>query len=369
MKPDFRFLRNVLIKAALFFLALNLIYAAADPLPALGRLSAYNGLFPGRPRLPFGERPDKAYNFSLFSLEAMFASHEINQPKGRDEYRVLVVGDSSVWGTLLKPADTLAGQLNAAGLQVHGKAARFFNLGYPTLSLAKDLLVLDWTRRYQPDMILWLTTLEAFPRSQQLASPLLQHNAAAVRAVIQKYNLQMDPRDPALLDPDLWERTILGQRRALADLLRLQVYGAAWAASGIDQYYPESFELRANDLAADPAFHNLQPPKLQAQDLALDVLTAGMQAAAVPILLINEPVFIADGQNSDLRYNFYYPRWAYDDYRQLLRGLADQNQWNYLDAWDLVSPAEFTNTAIHLTPNGSKQLARRIAQAVLATVK
>lgn len=369
MKPDYRFLRNVLIKAALLFLALNLVFAAADPLPALGRLSAYNGLFPGRPRLPFGERPDMAYNFSLFSLEAMFASHEINQAKSPAEYRVLVVGDSSVWGTLLKPADTLTGKLNAAGLQVQGKRARFYNLGYPTLSLTKDLLVLDWTRRFQPDMLIWLTTLEAFPRSQQLASPLLQHNAAAVRAIIQKYALQMNPRDPTLLDLSLGDRTIVGQRRALADLLRLQVYGAAWAATGVDQYYPETYELRANDLAADPAFHNLQPPKLLAQDLALDVLTAGMQASPVPILLVNEPVFIANGQNSDLRYNFYYPRWAYDDYRQILRGLADQNRWNYLDVWDLAPPAEFTNTAIHLTPTGSAQLAESIARAVLATAK
>ena len=35
-------------------------------------------IFPGRPRLPFGENPDKAYNFSLYSLDAMLASHEIN---------------------------------------------------------------------------------------------------------------------------------------------------------------------------------------------------------------------------------------------------------------------------------------------------
>ena len=58
---------------------------------------------------------------------------------------MLLVGDSSVWGTLLRPEQTLAGQLNAAGLTACGaqRHVRVFNLGYPTLSLTKDLMVLD----------------------------------------------------------------------------------------------------------------------------------------------------------------------------------------------------------------------------------
>src|SRR5512134_2744853 len=109
-------LPRILLKAALLFLAANLLLAAGDPLPALGRLSLYNHLLPGRPRLPFGETPERAYNFSLYQLEAMFASHEVAAPKPAGEHRLLVVGDSSTWGTLLRPEETLAGQINLAGL-------------------------------------------------------------------------------------------------------------------------------------------------------------------------------------------------------------------------------------------------------------
>ena len=77
------------------------------------KVSLYNNLFPGRERFPFGETR-KSYNISLYNIDAMFASHVINgTKKDEDEYRVILIGDSSVWGTLLTPEQTLAGQLNA----------------------------------------------------------------------------------------------------------------------------------------------------------------------------------------------------------------------------------------------------------------
>jgi len=76
---------------------------------------------------------------------------------------------------------------------------------------------------------------------------------------------------------------------------------------------------------------------------------------------VNEPILISRGENSDIRYNFFYPRWAYDDYRQALQAKAIANGWNYLDLWDLVPESEFTNSAIHLTPAGEQLLAERIA--------
>ena len=61
----------------------------------------------------------------------------------------------------------------------------------------------------------------------------------------------LDPDDADLNDPDFLGRTIIGQRRALADLLRLQIYGFSWAATGIDQAVPEEIPLRADDLEPD----------------------------------------------------------------------------------------------------------------------
>jgi lysophospholipase L1-like esterase len=95
------------------------------------------------------------------------------------------------------------------------------------------------------------------------------------------------------------------------------------------------------------------------------VLRAGHQIAGdIPLLIVNEPILISNGQNSDIRYNFFYPRWAYDQYRVIMAEQARQQGWRYLDLWDLVPMTEFTNSAVHLTPAGSQLLAERIAQTL-----
>jgi len=330
-----------------------------------GKISLYNSVLPGRERFPFGETRE-SYNLSLFDLDAMFASHLLNgAEKTPDEYRVLLIGDSSVWGTLLTPDQTLAGQLNTNGITACGKTVRTNNLGYPTISLMKDLMILDQAKSYQPDMVIWLTTLEAFPKDEQLTSPVVANNAERVQQLMNNYQLPMNPNDPALVQASKWEQTFVSQRRAVADLVRLQMYGALWASTGIDQVYPKEYERAQTDLEANEDFHGLT--SLQ-NVLAFDVLDAGMSAAP-NMLLINEPILISDGANSDIRYNFFYPRWAYDAYRLMLNEHATANNWNYLDLWDLVPMHEFTNSAIHLTPSGETLLSTSIAAAIQQTCK
>ena len=62
----------------------------------------------------------------------------------------------------------------------------------------------------------------------------------------------------------------------MADILRLQIYGALWASTGIDQVYPEDYERAQIDLEPEDEFHGLT--SLQ-DELAFDVLDAGMTAA------------------------------------------------------------------------------------------
>jgi hypothetical protein len=80
----------------------------------------------------------------------------------------------------------------------------------------------------------------------------------------------------------------------------------------------------------------------------------------VPVLIVNEPTFISSGRNSDLRYNAFYPRWAYDAYRQLLANEAEARGWRYLDLWDIIPPEEFTDTPVHLTLEGVRILSDTI---------
>lgn len=365
--PRSRFVLDVLLRTALLFAVFNFGLALVNPLPLVGRASAYNVIFPGRQRLPYGEDPDRSYNLSLFTLEAMFASHEVSAPKPASEYRVLLIGDSATWGTLLRPNETLAANINAGQYRTQdGRSVRAYNLGYPIMSLAKDLLLLKYAMRYQPDMIVWPVTLESFPYDKQLFPPLVQHNPAMMQSLITTYQLHLDPNDPGFVHESFWDRTLFGRRRALADLLRLQLYGVMWAATGVDQDYPEKYEPRQEDFDVDYSFHDLQPPHLTTSDLAFDILAAGHAVAgSVPVLVVNEPMFISRGKNSDIRYNFFYPRWAYDDYHQLLAGQAQARGWHTLDLWDVIPGTEFTNSAVHLTPKGSAQLGALVGPAIL----
>lgn len=365
-----KFICNIVIKGVILFLLANLVFSIFKPMAFLGRISIYNHLFPGRVRLPYGERPDVAYNLSLFNLEAMFASHEIaSMPKPKDEYRVILIGDSSVWGFLLHPQDTLSAVLNAQSLSVAGRKLHIYNLGYPTMSITKDLVILNYALRYQPDLIVWLFTLESMPRDKQLASEILQHNPEIVRSLISTYGLKLNPEDPDFLRPTFWDHTIAGERRALADLIRLQIYGVMWSATGIDQYYPEKYDPPQRDLDPDDTFHGLKPPTLNPDDLALEVLDTGVKMAGnIPILLVNEPIYISDGINSDIRYNFFYPRWINDQYRQLLAERSHTKGWRYFDMWDLVPAIDYTNSAIHLTPRGETLLAEQVRMAIMDVI-
>ncbi len=359
---------RVAVKGLLLFLIVNLLFVPLDPLSRLGQVSAYNNIFPGRLRLPYGENPAQAYNFSLYNLEAMFATHELAAgSKPASEYRVLLIGDSSVWGYLLNPQDTLSGAINQASLKMpDGRRVRAYNLGYPTLSLTKDLVILDHARQYQPDLIVWLVTLESFPKSKQLDSPILQNNPAMLSDLSNRLSLKIDLSDSRLTARSFWDATLIGERRALADLARLQLYGVLWAATGIDQYYPSSYDRPQEDLDPDETFHGLQPPQLNPGDLSLDVLSAGSRlAGTTPIVFVNEPIYVSHGQNSDIRYNFFYPRWAYDQYRQLFWQTCLAKGWQCLDEWDLVQPAEFTNSAIHMSPQGTNALAEEIGKAII----
>ena len=359
---DSRFFRNVILKALLLFIILNLVLVFMPDKSGAEQVSLYNHFLPGRQRFPFGEAAQQAYNFSLYDLDTMFAAHEVSAPAAENEVRVFLLGDSSVWGTLLTTEDNLSGQLNAANATCNGKTMRFYNLGYPTISLTKDLMVLQRAMRYEPDLILWLTTLEAFPLEKQLASPLAENNPQRIQPLVNDFDLPLTVNP---LPDDLLSRSLWGRRRAIADWLRLQAYGVMWAATGVDQIYPP-YEPAAWDQKDDNTFQEFEPPHIPVDQLLWQALPAAKEIAkGVPLILVNEPIMISTGENSDIRYNFFYPRWAYDSFRGDLEKHSLESGIPLIDVWNQVDASQFTNSAIHLTPQGEKVLAEMLLEKIL----
>jgi hypothetical protein len=342
---------RILSKAAVSYIVLNIVMLATGA-PAGAGLSLYNGVWPGRARLPWGERPDLAYNLSLNDLDAMFASHEIAAPKAADEFRVVLIGDSSTWGFLLRPEETLAAQLNARGLLRDGRRVRVYNIGYPDFSLEKDALLLQRARAHRPDMIVWLVTLRSFPTDAQ-SHALSDANRVEACAAVGRV-CEAPQRGP--LDRTLW-----GRRREIADRLRLQLFGATWAATGLDQHYPETYEPVQRDFEPDEKFRD----RTRADGLPPLAFYAFDEAqSGAPLLVVNEPIYISDGTNSDVRYDAFYPRWAYDAYRERLRDEMRARGIEYLDLWDAVPAGEFTNSAVHRSARGERIVADALAARI-----
>lgn len=344
-------LLSVICLVILFFGLLTALWQLCQPLDLLNRLSLYNSVFPGRERLPFGESPQTAYNFSIGSLDAAFASHRINKAGKKDPetLRVIIIGDSSSWGTLLRPEETLCGQLDGKILSA-GKMIRCYNLAYPTLSLAKDYLLLNRAMNYEPDLLIWPMTLESFPNDKQADNALIQSNW-------DEYCSLFPENQPKLSENSLLKKSIWGQRREAADWLRLQLYGLMWAGTGIDQDYPETYPLPKIDLENDNTYHGIEGP-LPDAELSWDILKKGIErAGSVPVMLINEPMLISNGENSKIRYNYYYPRDAYDSWHEELISRSVENNWLLLDLWNRLETGDFTNSAIHYNAESASLLA------------
>lgn len=363
---------RVLLKAAALFALFNVAWYVTQPLAFLNKLSVYGALFPPRERFPFAEFPEASYAVTVDNLDQLFASHRIALPKAADEFRVALLGDSAIWGYLLRADQTQAACINARDLRTDdGRRVRAYNLGYPTLTVIKDFLILQRALAHAPDLIIWSTSLASLYPSDQLDFPLILAHREEVSALQARYAFKLDQYP---LPPRSWqERTFFGQRRAIADWLRHQLYAPAWASTRLDHVLPRFIAPHPVNLLPDDNVLSVnvlrlrQAGRIAPEDLNFDVLSAGVALAAergIPTVLVNEPIYRNEAH--PLRYNTYYPRWAYDDYRAAFAQLAQRQNWRYLDLWDAVPADQFTDTDFHLTADANCAYAERLIKAALA---
>lgn len=348
----------VIAKGIALFAILEFALVSAGP--RLDWISVYALTGMKRERFPVSTLAPIDAALDVGNLPAMFASHVVSNPKTSNEFRVMVLGDSATWGTQDRVQQMMPAQINDLGLSCGGKEVRAYNLSFPRSSASKDLMIMDYAMSYQPDLFIWLITWYTLMPKTRIDHILITQNPEEFDKLGRWFDfLPKDYSAPS------WADDALSRNGSLFRVARYQTYSIVEAATGVDQLPGPPIEVPGN-LTADTTFEGIKPPTLRAGQVSLDqVSDAYKLAGRVPILLVNEPMQILSGiPNSDVRYNGYYPRWIYDQYRQYLQQAATTNGWDYLDLWNAFPASSFGDTPLHLVPEGQQALARMLAPAI-----
>jgi len=370
MKREVHPLR-VVLKAVLLFIALNVIYAVVDP--PVGKLSLYNHGVPGRLRFPYEQEPSYyyiGYNAPVYEdFDAMFGAHVISSRKAGDEFRLILLGDSATWGISVQAQETLSERINQLQLKsCDGRSVHAYNLGYPMPFLMRDALILDKAMDYEPDMILWLVTLYTL-EPKKAETYFIYPHAERYQSLVSRYGLASSNLAGPMPERTFWDETLVGERRRLKKLVLTQMLGLLWAATGIDNH--EGLQLMTSPPGADVSdqldYEGWQPEESARllDTLMFDVLSAGVKRAGdVPVILVNEPIFIAEGRNHLIRYNAFYPRWAYDEYREWMAEWTEKENLPLLDYWKDLPPLGFSDQNFHRSSSGEEQFAKLLAPEI-----
>lgn len=350
---------NVLIKGLVLYFLFQSFLVFSNFNPAI--LNIYQSKSLIRERFPFITSPkaeDKALDVGI--LDTVFASHIISLPKKQDEYRVIILGDSSIWGDPLPANRTLASQINGLGLTCNNKQITAYNLGYPLPSAIKDMMILEKTMQYQPDLVIWGVTMYTLTTRMVEEHPLLDTEPKLLASLNTQYHFisQTSPHN------SIYENWADVNFR-LSRTARYQSYSLIQLATGTDQVQKEINSANM-DLTDNLEYVDMSPPMLAKKEINTDLVNIFHKIAKdTPVIIVNEPILVAQNvPNSNLRYNSFYPRWAYDQYREYMSEAANQYNWTYLDFWNNLPTTLFANSPLHLNREGEKVFANLLAAPI-----
>jgi hypothetical protein len=381
MKTPFtapRQMLRVFVKALILLIVFDVAQMALGLTEAIDHWSIYRALTPPTKRL------GDAFNIgdpAWWRIDVLLDAHEIAQPKASDEYRVVVLGDSATFCLYCRAGEAIPQALTDLEQMIDGKRVRAYNLAYPGPDWLKDILILKHALQYQPDAIVWLVTAKGSSDQPTAAQPdahlFTRLNADELPDLQRRYNFEAWEM-AQFADANAWyQSSIFARGGRLRDWINLL---ARTAQSAL--IYPGQDRTREYLLPGEPVTQ--RPIKFPAEitselpgygtlpNSRWDLLTTGQrmaQEAGVPLLLVNEPIYLASGPHSDMNYNSDYERAVYDRFRTAMTAFTRDHQLHYLDLWNHLPSEEFSNTALHYNLQGNRHIAREIMQELQTLVR
>ena len=319
-----------------------------------------------------GRRLHELEGASLFDIGVLFSQHELchRTRQDPDEMRVLLFGNSAVFGTRLSADRTTAHLLNA-WLDRSARGAHVHNLAFATAYQLKDAMLMRAAIDWQPDVIVRGTSLADFRHVAPMFWPeTLSGFMAANRGWLSTLHREDAPGLVEVVDiylqsvgePGGFERG-LELMRALGGYLRLSVRLASRATAHADWLGGWETEKGAEALLGMRTYDCAGLVERHAEEYdgwaewnGLAHLESLAQRSGARVLLVNWPI-LHDARGEC--HNRIHPERDLAAFNAWLREEAAARDFAYLDLHGLLSLDEFRD-AVHPNGRGHARIAERI---------
>lgn len=366
---------RVLIKAIGLLLIFDALQIALNLAGAVDQWSIYRALTPPTDRLGLANQIGDPI---WWTLDPLLAAHKIAQPKAADEFRVIFLGDSATFCLYCRSTEAIPALFTEFDARLDGKRAVGYNLAYPGSDWLKDILILKHALAYQPDAIVWLVTAKGAgdqPLPQEPDAHLITRlNAGELPSLARQYDFDTWETERYAAADAWYERSIFTHGGRYRDwlilLARSLINAAVYPGRDLTQEYLLPGEpVTAKPVQAVAEINSALPGYDVFPNRQWALLRVGRQLAhdaRVPLLIVNEPIYVATGPHTEVNYNSFYERNLYDRFRAALADFVRQNALPYLDLWNALPAEDFSNTSLHYNLSGNRLVAAEILTALKA---
>jgi hypothetical protein len=303
-------------------------------------------------------------------LDPLLRQHELCWRDVPDEVRIVVLGNSAIYGFPLPVEQSFAARANAR-FDAEGTPAHLFNTAWVFTYFLKDAVILDRVLAYRPDVIVYAVTLADMAHMAPPPFPplvdFLRDNADAVEAMAAAQPPGLaDPLDRVAqrLDPLPSWQAVRDRQDNIANYLRsaLRQQARALAATfGAPPALPQPKTLghRGYDCAKVETQDAMLYPDWQTWNL-LSELAAIRARSGQAVLVVNWPVA---HEPKDDCYNPRYTAARLAEFNAWMAAETTRLDLPYLDLGDLLPPREFLDS-LHVSPAGHQLIADRVAAAL-----